>query len=587
TDLWLQRLDNANPFEKLLLLHQCVLANVRQLLRANDLAQLDITSQFSQLGMDSLQQVELSRLLSEQLAVDLPATTVFEYASISALVQYLARHYWQLPLPDTLGGKGSATERMVESSTDQAVSSPVVTALQPVSREQDLPLSFVQRRYWFHQATEPTACFHNVPWVLQLQGNVSPDILQETLNALLVRHESLRTQFPLKNDEPVQDIIPAQHSTLALAYQDWRDLDHTAQQQQLAAELRQHLSHQPFDLQHDLLWRAVLCQRAAQDFVLVMSFHHIIVDIQSLFLLTKELATLYTAMSKGEDHCLPELPIQYADYAVWQRTLLNDAALTQRYAYWQQWLAKGEPPEPIHTDYPRTHETYQTQRLDYRLSAMNSEALTQLAKQQAVSNLVMGLTGLLLVLYQRDQCDDIVIGTTFSYREHRQLESMIGALTTVLQLRFQLQAQQTLRELIQQVEQVVKQAIIAQNVPFQQVAEHYPMPTQQAPSVPFFRVLFTSLPDSAETYHTDDLIIRPLDQQTGFVIRPDLVLWMKENHSTAQPHFQGFWRYREDLFKQESIATMADQFALFVEQFGGSLDQSIAQLTTTVAAQCA
>ncbi|MGV6808428.1 MAG: condensation domain-containing protein [bacterium] len=582
TSLWLQRLDKASAFETLLLLHQCVLANVRQLLRVNELAQLDVTTQFSQLGMDSLQQVELSRLLSEQLAVDLPATTMFEYASISQLVQHLARHYWQIPLPNEFSGNDLAAEHRVESSTDQPLSSPSVAALQPVSREQDLPLSFVQRRYWFHQATEPSACFHNVPWVLQLQGHVSPEVLQATLNALLARHESLRTQFPLKNHEPIQHIMPAQHTIIALAYQDWRDLDPTVQQQHLEAELRQHLSHQPFDLQRDLLWRAVLCQKAEQDFVLVMSFHHIIIDIQSLFLLTKELAALYTAISNGESHALPEPPIQYVDYAVWQRSLLDDAALAQRYAYWQQWLAKGEPPNPILTDYPRTHETYQTQRLDYQLASTRSHAIKQLAKQQSVSALVIGLTGLLLVLYQRDQCDDIVIGTTFSYREHRQLQSMIGSLTSVLQLRFQLQPQQTLRALIQHVQQVVQQAIIAQDVPFQQIAEHYAMPTQQAASVPFFRVLFTFLPDIADTYQADDLMIRPLDQQTGFVIRPDLVLWMKENHDMEQTLFQGFWRYREDLFKQETVAEMADQWSAKVGQLGVSLDQSIAQLTATI-----
>lgn len=593
SSVWLQRLHHANAFEKLLILHQCVLANVRQLLILDDIAQLDLQAQFSQLGMDSLQQVELSRLLSEQLALDLPATTVFEYASISQLVSCLARQYWQLDLStvsqddalvenDVASFSVDLSERYNPHKSHRVTAVPV---LQPVSRDQVLPLSFVQRRYWFHQATEPAACFHNVPWVLHLQGCVSLEVLQHTLNNLLIRHEILRTQFPLKGSEPRQYIVSVEDSAIPLAYQDWRSLDHTTQQQQLAVELQQHLSHQPFDLQHDLLWRAVLCQRADHDFVLVMSFHHIIIDVQSLFLLTKELAALYVDAAKGNQPSLPELPIQYVDYSVWQRKLLGTTALTQRYAYWQQWLAKGEPDDPISTDYPRNHETYQTQRLDYQLSATNSHRLAECAKQQSVSALVMGLTGLLLVLYQRDQCEDIVIGTTFSYREHRKLESMIGSLTTVLQLRFQLQAQQTLQELMLHVQQVLQQAIATQDVPFQHIAEHYSIPTQQAPSVPFFRVLFTFLPDVVEHYQADDMVISPLDQQTGFVIRPDLVLWMKEQCNTAQNNqqnrYQGFWRYREDLFKQESIAAMADQFVDIVEQFGTSLDQSIAKLNVS------
>ncbi len=558
-----QQIAQADPAARPLLLQQHVAAIVAKVLGMSDAGQLDIQANLSQLGLDSLMQIELTRALSESLDIALPATVVFDHPSVISLSEHLAKNVLNLAV----------------TTHDETPQTTAATQLEAVARTGDLPLSFVQRRYWFHQATDPKGCFHNTPWLLQLRGRLDITCLQQCLNALVSRHEILRTTFPLVGEQPVQHIHTPEEYPLLMVQHDLRPRLADDREQAVANLVQHELQHAPFDLAKGPLLRVNLIRRDEDHYVLLMCQHHIINDVQSLFILTRELWTLYQAFQAGQTSPLLPLPVQYADYAVWQQQTLDAAGLQRRHAYWQDWLAAGEPSLlALPTDRPRQHPSFRASSFPYALTPQLSAGFKQTGQQYRASPLVMGMSALAVLLYRYSGCTDIIIGTTFSYRENRKLEVLVGPLTSVLQVRLHVQGNMPFNALLEQTRERLQQATAHQDVPFQHIANTFQLPTTQDPSIPFFRVLMTFFPDVFERWGSDGLEVMPVEMDAPMINRPDLAVWMSENRQSAEAFLQGLWRYREDLFDKTTVEHMAADFEHLLAAMIDRPTQSIDEL---------
>ena len=558
-----QQIAQADPAARPLLLQQHVAAIVAKVLGMSDAGQLDIQANLSQLGLDSLMQIELTRALSESLEIALPATVVFDHPSVISLSEHLAKNVLNLAV----------------TTHDETPQTTAATQLEAVARTGDLPLSFVQRRYWFHQATDPKGCFHNTPWLLQLRGTLDIACLQQCLNELVSRHEILRTTFPLVGEQPVQHIHAPAEYPLLMVQHDLRTLLADDREQAVANLVQHELQHAPFDLAKGPLLRVNLIRRDEDHYVLLMCQHHIINDVQSLFILTRELWTLYQAFQAGQTSPLLPLPVQYADYAVWQQQTLDAAGLQRRHAYWQDWLAAGEPSLlALPTDRPRQHPSFRASSFPYALTPQLSAGFKQTGQQYRASPLVMGMSALAVLLYRYSGCTDIIIGTTFSYRENRKLEVLVGPLTSVLQVRLHVQGNLPFNALLEQTRERLQQATAHQDVPFQHIANTFQLPTTQDPSIPFFRVLMTFFPDVFERWGSDGLEVMPVEMDAPMINRPDLAVWMSENRQSAEAFLQGLWRYREDLFDKTTVEHMAADFEHLLAAMIDHPTQSIDEL---------
>ena len=296
--------------------------------------------------------------IQAMVAVELPVRNLFETPTVAELAEQIEQALRQ----------------------EQRMETP---PLVPISREQPLPLSFAQQRLWFLDQLEPNNTAYNIPLVLRLQGALKVDVLAQSLRELVNRHEILRTAFPTVNNQPIQISEPPDTFCLERV-----DLSMLAVEEREAAIQRYahlHAMH-VFHLEEGPLLKALLLTiRSQQEHVLLLTMHHIIADGWSLGILTRELTVLYNAFANGTSSPLPALPIQYADFAFWQRQWLQGSILDAQVAYWQQQLHEVVPLE-LPTDYPRPAiQTFQGAQEKLLISASLRDELKQLCIREEVT----------------------------------------------------------------------------------------------------------------------------------------------------------------------------------------------------------
>ena len=302
-----------------------------------------------------------------------------------------------------------------------------------VSDEGDVvfPLSFAQRRLWFLHQLDPRNTFYNLPLAVPFKIEVNAAVLQRSVNTIVARHETLRTVFTTLDDEPVQVIRPSMAVQLTVI--DLRALpaeEQNAETTRLTAEIAQ----QPFDLAHGPLLRVALLRRG-QDHVFVLVFHHIISDGWSMGVFWRELTALYNAVYSGQPSPLEELPIQYADFAVWQRGQLEGEHLAELMAYWRKQL-DGLPTLQLPTDRPRPPVlSYRGAFKELTLPRSLTNALKSLSQSQGVTLFMALFAAFAVVLHRYSGQDDIVVGLPAAGRDHKELEGLIGFFVNSLVLR--------------------------------------------------------------------------------------------------------------------------------------------------------
>ncbi|RAT12324.1 non-ribosomal peptide synthetase, partial [Lonsdalea quercina] len=338
-------------------------------------------------------------------------------------------------------------------------------------RNTPLPLSFAQQRLWFIGHLDPAASqAYHLPAALRLVGQLDKSALTAALDSLVARHESLRTHFTLVDGQPCQRIAPDSIG-FSLSCLDLRKLD-AAGCPQRVAELAAQEAREPFDLTQGPLIRGRLLQLGDDEHVLLLTQHHIVSDGWSLGILVRELAALYRAAIRGENAHLPPLPIQYADYAVWQRNWLRGETLADLHAFWHNQLQGAPALLRLPTDRPRPSvQRYVGSVVPIQIDGTELTALRTLSQQQGTTLFMTLLAGWAAVLSRLSGQDDIVVGTPVANRTRRELEGVVGFFVNTLALRVEPGQCTTVADQLAQVRERALAAYAHQDLPFEQVVE--------------------------------------------------------------------------------------------------------------------
>jgi NRPS condensation-like uncharacterized protein len=319
-------------------------------------------------------------------------------------------------------------------------------------RTAPLPLSFAQQRIWFLQQLELDNPFYNEQIAIHLTGLLDVVSLEKSLNEMIQRHEALRTTFKMVEGQPVQ--IIASNLTLTLPTVNLCQLPE-AQWQVEIQRIGIEQSQRPFDLVNGPLLRWMLLQISDREHVLLFEMHHIVTDGWSLGIIIRELSALYQELTTGKPACLPELPIQYADFAVWQRQHLQGEKLESQLSYWKQQLKNATPLLQLPTDRPRPPvQTYRGAKLSFQLSQNLTQAIEAIAQKHEATLFMTLLTVFKILLYRYTGQEDIVVGSYIANRNRAEIEELIGFFVNTLVLRSEVSGNTTFEELLCQVRQM-------------------------------------------------------------------------------------------------------------------------------------
>jgi amino acid adenylation domain-containing protein len=420
------------------------------------------------------------------------------------------------------------------------------------------PLSFAQQRIWFLDRLAPGNPYYNECAPLRLPVELDPAAIQAAINEIVRRHETLRTSFQESQGEAVQVIAP--HLEIALAQIDLRSLDAAAREAALRRQIQRDAGT-PFDITRPPLIRTTLLRLAEDDYTLILTMHHIVCDGWSMPVFFQEFSALYAAFADGRPSPLPELAVQYADFAVWQRSLVHAGALTPQIDYWRRQLA-GLPRLELPTDrrHPST-PSYRGARHYFRVSEAVTAALNGLAQREN-STLFMALLAAFQILLARySGLEDIVVGAPIAARTHTQLEPLIGFFVNSLVMRLNLAGNPTFREALRRARQVVLDAFANQDVPFEKVVEEL-HPERDAARNPLFQVIFQYFSSPGTAPEAADAFAEIETASSKFDIRFDVL-------QSAGGGLLTFFEYNTDIFDDATMRRMASHFTNLLEAVAG------------------
>ncbi|NEO98539.1 MAG: amino acid adenylation domain-containing protein [Symploca sp. SIO2E9] len=439
-----------------------------------------------------------------------------------------------------------------------------------VPRDKELPLSFAQQRLWFLQQLEPDNPFYNEYGAIQLTGILNVAALEQSLNEIVQRHEALRTTFKMLDGETFQTIAPSLILTLPVV--DLCQLPEAEQEmevQRLATDQNQG----PFDLVQDSLLRWTLVQLSEQKHVLLFTIHHIVYDGWSAGVIIRELSALYETFSSGKPVSLPELPIQYADFAVWQRQELQGAKLESQLSYWKQQLNNAPPLLQLPTDRPRPPvQTYRGAKESFELPKSLTKALQAIGRKAEATLFMTLLAAFKVLFYRYSGQEDIIIGSPIANRNRAEIEGLIGCFVNTLVLRTDCSGNPTFEELLGRVRQVTMKAYEHQDLPFEKLVEEL-QPERDANYNPLFQVLFNLQNTPEVKLELPELTLTPFEVEhtrTLFDLRLDM--------TEIDSGLEGFWEYNTDLFDAARINRMMGHFQKLLEVIAANPQQRVDQL---------
>ena len=490
-------------------------------------AEIGVTENFFELGGHSLLATQVLSRIQAVFHIELPLRTLFEAPTVRELA--------------------ARVEATLQTGTLSGIPS-----LKRVSRHEALPLSFAQQRLWFLAELEPESAFYNSPLAVRLKGELQLAALERTLNALLQRHEVLRTSFVTEQGKPRQVINQMPHQHLEVVeLSDLGESEREAGVRELAARE----AAQPFDLSRGPLLRLKVARLSEQEHVLFLTMHHIVSDGWSMGVLIKEVSELYSAYAAGREPDLKELPIQYADYATWQREWLQGEVLDEQVQYWRKQLAGA--PEVLELPTDRARPKSQAFRGAHERSVLSeevSDALKDLSRREGVTMFMFLLAAFQVLLMRYSKQEDIVVGTPVAARRHKEVEDLIGFFVNTLVLRTKLSGDPTFKELLKRVREICLGAYSHQDVPFEKLVEEL-QPKRDLDIPPLVQVALGLQNGPQVTANLAGLETSLLNSEHE-TVRYDLTVWVMEG--ARELHF--LWTYNAELFEARTIRLMARRF---------------------------
>ncbi|MBW4613205.1 MAG: amino acid adenylation domain-containing protein [Desmonostoc vinosum HA7617-LM4] len=438
----------------------------------------------------------------------------------------------------------------------------------PVSRNIDLPLSFAQQRLWFLYQLEGVSATYNMTGAFELSGSLNVDALKQAVGEILQRHEALRTSFQEVDGIPVQVIDP--NPTLDLPIVDLQQVNQPEAETERLARLE---AQTPFDLSQSPLLRVSLFKLHPQKHVLLINMHHITSDGWSVGVFIRELSMLYAALCMGEQPHLPQLPIQYADFAVWQRQWLSGHVLAAQLDYWKQQLAGAPPLLELPTDRPRPAiQTFRGGVERLQLDSKLTSLLRQLSQESGSTLFMTLLTGFVVLMSRYSRQTDLVVGSPIANRNRKEIEGLIGFFVNTLALRFNLSQQLSFADLLKQVRRVTQDAYDHQDLPFEMLVEQLQL-ERNLDRNPLVQVVFALQNAPSSSWDLPGLKVEDMPWELN-TVRVDLEVHLWE----VAPGLEGFCCYNSDLFDAATIVRLMKHFVNLLEAIVANPQQPVTLL---------
>lgn len=491
-----------------------------------DVDSVSPTDDFFSLGGHSLSATRVVSRLRSTFDVDVEVGAVFDHPSVRELAQH------------------------VDAASRESLSAPILA----VPRDDELPLSFAQQRLWFLDQLEPGSPTHNTGAALVLEGRLDLEALQQAVDVVVSRHEALRTTFPERGGRPFQRVHD--DMTVVIHYED--------RQGASLDEIREATwdgVREPFGLDRDALVRVKVFELAPETHALLLYQHHIVSDGWSMSVLVSELSEAYTALHERRPAVLPDLPVQYADYAVWQREWLTGERLEGELSWWREHLAGASPVLDLPLDRPRTplrsHEGASEQ---VQVDPQVAQALVALCGKRRVT-LFMGLMSALAAFLGRVcRTEDVIVGTPVANRNRPELQNLTGFFVNTLALRTRLDGDPTFIEVLDRVRKASLGAYAHQDLPFEKLVEEL-APDRDLRTSPLFQVMLDLADQSPAEWELADMTVRSLEAS------PELApfdLTVEAAFDEAGLHLS--LNYATALFDETTIRSLGESFATFLAE---------------------
>ncbi|TCP66052.1 non-ribosomal peptide synthetase [Baia soyae] len=511
--------------------------------------EVGIYDDFFELGGDSISATLVMTRLRRTVQPNIPLKVLFDLKNIANLACYVQENGWSLMLEGFAG-------------------------MQRVNRDQELPLSFAQERLWFIHKLDEDKPTYNEPVAYRICGDLQIVALQTAVHEMVQRHESLRTTFITVEDHPVQFI--AREGKIELPLEDLSSVPAERREVTLQMALTKE-SRIPFRLDQSPLVRTKLFRVDAEEYVLLINMHHIITDAWSGVLFLEELGILYDATLKKKANPMDELSFQYADFAAWQRGWLQGPSLEEQVDFWKQELAGELPVLQLPTDFPRPAvQTFEGDRFYFQLDVELVDQIKRLGQQNEASAYMVLLASFNTLLHRYSRQREILVGSPIANRNYPGLEQMMGFFVNTIIVRSHYSGDCTFQEYLHQVKDRCLNIYNHQDVPFEQLVREL-QPERNPAYSPLVQVVFAFQNKLEEVLHLTDLQVSAVDVNTR-TARYDLTLFLTE---TKQGEYAGIFEYNTNLFKQETMERLCENFTTLLEHIVADSTQSLAQLPIT------
>jgi acyl carrier protein len=438
------------------------------------------------------------------------------------------------------------------------------------NRDQELPLSFAQQRLWFLDKLEPDSSLYNVTRAIKLKGPLDVEALQKSLNTIVSRHEALRTTFISVKDKVVQAI--GEPPSVDLPVNDLRNFsapDREAEAKRFCEEEAQ----RPFDLSSDLMLRATLFQIDNKEHILLLVLHHIATDEWSMSLLFSELSISYDAFCRAEYPVLPELPIQYADFAVWQHQWLQGDVFEKQLEYWKKQLEGATFVLELPTDRPRTaKQSFRGAKQSIELSSYITKALRSFCQTERTTLFMTLIAAFNVLLHRYTGQNDILVGSPIANRSRIEIEGLIGFFLNTIVIRTDFSGDPSFRKLLARVRKVCLDAYAHQDLPFEKMVVEL-QPDRDLSHSPLFRVMFVLQNDSELDLQLSGLNISPFDVDSR-TAKFDLFFFIVEKADGLSCVLE----YNTDLFYEATIKRILEHFKILINGIVTNPDTPVSQL---------
>lgn len=440
--------------------------------------------------------------------------------------------------------------------------------IERVSRQGPLPLSFAQSRLWFLYHIDRASPAYHIPFAITFESSVNLAALERSLNEIIRRHESLRTTFATLEGRPVQIVAPARLVTIPVT-------DLSALQKNVARSEAQRLSvleaRQPFDLTRDLLIRTRLVKLSEEDYIWIVTIHHVAADGWSIEIFWKEFAALYKNFCEGQLATLPELPVQYADFAQWQRECLQGDAIAEQLAYWKKQLAGAPLVLELPADRPRpAMQSHNGAILPFELSHELMCGLKELSHRNSATWFMTLMAAFKVLLHRYTGREDLLVGTPVANRHKVDIEPLIGFFSNMLILRTDLSGNPSFLDLLERERDVVLGAYAHQDLPVERLVEEM-QPERSVNHAPLFQVALSLHDVALRISDSPGLSLQPIHNGTA---KLDLLM----NVFVTARAIVGGLEYNTDLFEAETIRRMILHFTTLLESIVANPEQSIRDL---------